>query len=87
MEIKGWVLAEIKYDPSRGNGHYYASVNYEVSRNGTSTPVEREVVLNGPGTNKAIKKIERTLRSEGFNADKWHGRSIPISISNKIIED
>lgn len=56
---------KICYDSKRYNSHYFARVRITVSEGKREKNLE--VILNGSGRNKAIKKVQSKLRSMGIN--------------------
>jgi len=77
---------EICYDPDRTNGRYFAKVsvkaseNYEDSFNPhkPSRVENLEVILNGPGTNKARRKIRSQLKFKGMDLNIRNDNITPL---------
>lgn len=67
-KIEGVGPIQIYYNPRRTDSHYYARVVVDYSsknsNNCDKTILRKtiEVILNGPGKNKAIKKVRNKLR-------------------------
>lgn len=69
------VYAQICYDSNRTTGYYYANLAFDAKDNHSNgfssidNPTQThhmEVILSGPGLNKAKKKIEKQLASKGI---------------------
>ena len=69
---------KIIYDPKRPNGYYYMEIKLQVYRadqkKETSYPTKEEtleIILNGPGTNKARKKAMSRFRFLGIEVSNF----------------
>jgi hypothetical protein len=77
---------EICYDPKRTNGLYFAKVSVKAAKNyedffdphKPSRVEDLEVILNGPGTNKARRKIGFQLKSKGMDLNIRNDNITPL---------
>ena len=77
---------EICYDPDRMNGRYFAEVSVATfdefrdrSDPSKATQVEKlEVILNGPGINKARRKIGLQLKFRGMDLNIRNDNITPL---------
>lgn len=73
---------EICHDPYRINGFYFAKVNIGVREGVWDKPSRTEkleVILNGPGVNKAIKKVTKQLTTLGIHIDLYKKDFVPLN--------